>query len=264
MPGITIKKAISISGFNESFRTHLNYLKTMEYSMGNFSIQPKNTIACFGSPKEKSVRKLLDLSMQSLANEADLCIKFDQYAYASLAWLPVKAYYITFYANALLLSCIYQSDRWLSESHLNVIKEMKKLFTNKSLISISNDFASSMPMVDVDLIKTSNSHANLRNFEIAHYKDLLILLKKKIFEFKVEEYRRKYGIKRLTKKEKLSMIAKYKDISLLEFFYWYRIKSNYRDLEYLSANLLEKDVKEYVKTYLNCTINYVNAICKLI
>lgn len=55
-----------------------------------------------------------------------------------------------------------------------------------------------------------------------------------------------------------------KEISLFEFFYWYRIKTNYRDLAFLDQELYEEDIVKFYENYYLLTINFYNAFKKLI
>ncbi len=51
---------------------------------------------------------------------------------------------------------------------------------------------------------------------------------------------------------------------MCEFFYWYRIKSNYRDLEFLDKDIDDKQFRNFYKNYFELTISFYEALKKLI
>jgi len=76
---------------------------------------------------------------------------------------------------------------------------------------------------------------------------------KKLMEYKLHDAKlaRKWDLR--TKKHRLEQ-TQYIDkeaLMLLDFFYWYRIKANYRDLDYIDfeAGLAESEVAGYIENY---------------
>jgi len=51
---------------------------------------------------------------------------------------------------------------------------------------------------------------------------------------------------------------------MYEFFYWYRIKSNYRDLEFLDKDIDDGQFKDFYKNYFKLTISFYEALKKMI
>lgn len=52
--------------------------------------------------------------------------------------------------------------------------------------------------------------------------------------------------------------------NIFELLYWYRIRSNYKDLDIIEENLMDSFYVNYVDSYYSFLINYVNALKGLI
>ena len=48
-------------------------------------------------------------------------------------------------------------------------------------------------------------------------------------------------------------------VALFEFFYWYRIKVNYRDLEFISSEVTPEEFQQFYEDYYLLTINFYKA-----
>ena len=62
---------------------------------------------------------------------------------------------------------------------------------------------------------------------------------RKLHDYAKEEFKRTRNIKRLTGGKKQAFDSK--AICLADFFYWYRIKSNYRDLQFIASEDIPDD-----------------------
>ncbi len=51
-------------------------------------------------------------------------------------------------------------------------------------------------------------------------------------------------------------------VSIYEFFYWYRIKSNYRDLEFLDKDIDDRQFRDFYKNYFELTVSFYEALKK--
>ena len=53
-------------------------------------------------------------------------------------------------------------------------------------------------------------------------------------------------------------------MNLCEFFYWYRIKANYRDLEFLNKDISGYKFSEFYRNYFELTLTFFNTFKNLI
>lgn len=98
-------------------------------------------------------------------------------------------------------------------------------------------------------IKTVNVDPQIR------YKQVI----KKLSEYQKEEYKRQNKLNRLSGKE----LQKFKTTSstnLCEFFYWYRIKANYRDMEFIDKGVPVGEFKEFYEDYFHLTLNFYGCL----
>jgi len=82
-------------------------------------------------------------------------------------------------------------------------------------------------------------------------------------KYSVEEFKRKEKIRTLNCKKGRDFLDKV-SINICEFFYWYRIKSNYRDLEFLDKGINDSLFLDFYQNYFELTKNFCNAYARLV
>ena len=90
---------------------------------------------------------------------------------------------------------------------------------------------------------------------------------KKLCLYKFQSYCRERKIRefRTNKdKEKRKWFFDNNKISLFEFFYWYRIKTNYRDLSFLDQEIHSREIVQFYENYYLLTMNFYVALKDLI
>jgi len=108
--------------------------------------------------------------------------------------------------------------------------------------------------------------ANIRivNFSL---KERIVQILKKLIDYKLQEFQRKEGIKNFRSKinrEKKKQFLQNNTVNIFEFFYWYRIKANYRDLEFLNKDISSKQFSNFYKNYFELTINFLNTFVPIL
>lgn len=249
------------------FMTHLNYVSCMkELSKGlnlklNFSINSKSK---YTSEYLKKKLRLADLIKLSLDEEYIKAMEEKDFAKVCSMWIPVKSYYLTFNLLLILHSLINDDKESLNYTHSksisafrNLLKANKLKFNKEefSLVASCGD-AFAFSSVSGDTLKREVDD-NLRAKSVL----------KKLCKYKLEDFCRYKNIRSFMKKEdrlKKESFLKNSEISLFEFFYWYRIKTNYRDLSFLDQEVYEKDIVKFYECYYFLTLNFYNSLKKLI
>lgn len=99
------------------------------------------------------------------------------------------------------------------------------------------------------------SGTNLRHED----EDRHLQIIKKLYDYTKDEFKRLEKVQALRGKRK-EKFEKETEICLFEFFYWYRIKANYRDLEYLDSDIGVNEFYEYYSAYYGTIINVFSAL----
>ncbi len=258
-------KAIQPMPFD--FMTHLNYISCMKELSENLEITINFQIDSRSSFKKDSLDKkvrLIHLIKESLEEEYKKATRDRDFAKVCSMWVSVKAYYLIFNLLLITHTLVNSSEENLNYTHAetinkfrNLLKENKINFNKKefNLVSSCGD-AISFNSQSGDTLK-QNVSPDLRAKSIL----------KKLCKYKLDDFCRYKGIKNFKKKKnqiERDSFFKNSEISLFEFFYWYRIKTNYRDLAFLDQDVYEGDVVKFYENYYLLTINFFNAFKKLI
>ena len=108
--------------------------------------------------------------------------------------------------------------------------------------------------------------ANLRVVNI-NLNERIVQILKKLIDYKIENFQRKEGIRNFRSKKNIEKNKEFleKDtVDIFEFFYWYRIKSNYRDLEFLDKDISDRQFCDFYRNYFELTSKFYTALKELI
>lgn len=157
------------------------------------------------------------------------------------------------------------SDSSFNSSHGGILKDLK-VFVRKKDLYFSNDFFNKIySAADIYSFKfESGYNVKLVNVDLeTRFHEVL----RKLLTYKLEEFQRKEKIKNFRKKtarEARDDFLKKSDTNICEFFYWYRIKANYRDLEFLDKDISSEQFSDFYENYFNLTTNFCKALKVLI
>jgi hypothetical protein len=86
---------------------------------------------------------------------------------------------------------------------------------------------------------------------------------KKLKEYAKEEFKRRKGLQRLS--GAAAQTFNQQEICLMDFFYWYRIKSNYRDLEFIAGETSSTaDLFDFYRMYNETALSVAGAYAEVI
>jgi len=244
------------------FVTHANYLHFMsEISKDlvlscNLKINNKITLDKRVSQK----LKLIELILENLKEEQRNIEKYPEYSIVCVSWIPVKSYYLIFNLLVLLEYLITCSNTYLTVTHHTLLNDLRRML-NDNILSFNKDIFNHIYTVgDIESwkipkwenVKKKDSNPELRLKQII----------RKLSLYSKEEFKRTNKLNRLVGKKK-SEFGKSK-INLCEFVYWYRIKANYRDMEFIDKGVPVQEFVDFYNDYYDLSINFYLAINKCI
>lgn len=251
---------VNSSVLHADFTTHSNYLnclKTLSQSLSMSvnlpNIQNPNRL----SPIVQKKKILVDLTKNNLDSELQQINNFKDYSQICVSWIPVKSYYLFFNLLILLEYLITDEEKWLLIDHGDAHKEFKDLIRTNCISFNINSFNTiyipsrilSWSIPSGNNVRTSNRNYNILERQVI----------KKMFMYSMEEYKRVRGIKSLRGTNKANFLNS-TTINLCEFFYWYRIKANYRDMEFVNSAVGINDFYTFYSDYYVLTNNFYNTM----
>ena len=249
------------------FRTHYNYSDFMrKKSEGlEFSFIRKIKGVSFEFKEEcnKKIR-LIKCFKKSLDNEHASIQGCEEFAQFNNTWIATKGYYLLFHSWCVLFSIINDNKQFLNHGHLGIINLIKKAIEEGNLNLNKIEFKNLHSYSSLGLKKGKPGKHLCEDYD---EQEILNFLIRKIAEYKLEDFKRREGMKSFMGKTNIGKRDKFKSsekISLIEFFYMYRIKTDYKDIDYLEESDYVPLHKAYYENYYNLTCNFFEALKKII
>lgn len=258
----------SVDSQSVIFKTHLNYVKCMvRLTNGlviNIHVAPTAPLDPDKIVKFESLSRITKISIDG---EKSSCDREREFAQVAAPWIPVKCYYYLYYLESILLYLLNSSETGFSHGgHTNVKGAILTLLKNGTLSLSGTDAASLATVVTwgtADSFRTTmgstisaNYHStaacdNSLRGKIAEYIEIDWKYKKRILNYRTLIARTKKATELVPS-----------ELCLLDYFYWMRIKSNYRDVDFLDFdnNVNENDAYEYLTKYIKATDQYAAAL----
>ena len=251
------------------FATHNNYVRCIASNLNGFelttTLQPTATL-----PIEKIDKflKLSEMTHNSIRDEIEACFHDSDYTQVVAPWMPVKCYYRLYYLESVMLYLLSGSAVGFTHGgHMGVRKNIKSYVVSGQLTASNSVILQSATVRDA-LAHTIPSGTNLSpNFHITT--DCIDSLKKKLAIYAEHDFREKNGIKDYRSQAsrlKRDSFRATNNINLSDFFYWMRIKANYKDVDYLdfASDISPDDAYMYIMRYAAAQESYAFALETLI
>lgn len=241
------------------FTTHKHYITYVRQLSNNLELTYKSKLTgriSLSSRAKKKIR-LIELTLENVRSEAKMVEKNPEYAQAAISWLPVKAYYLIFNLTILLEYVISTDESFLTASHTKSLSQFKSLLGSGSITFNQPIFNERPTGAEIEKMKVLKSD-NLRGGTVTRKEQVF----RKLADYAKDDLRRFHRVKRLNKDQMRDFRAR--QFSLSETFYWYRIKANYGDLEFISDKVRTSEFKDLYTQYCFLTANYYLAIKKCI
>ncbi len=249
------------------FVTHLNYVSYLNNLSKGLKLEYKQNIKSkIETPKnlDKKLR-LIQLIKKSLDEEWRTVDGNPEFAEVCVPWIAVKAYYLFF--NLLLILDYFVGGQAASfnSTHKNLLEGFKKYLDQSKVEFNKKSFNINFVCQEIkDLPVTPGANLQVSGVNLVERR---IQILKKLVEYKLEDFKREKKFKDFKSKQRRQekdAFLKSKTVNICEFFYWYRIKSNYRDLEFLDKDISDQQFHNFYNNYFNLTKNFYNALQVLI
>lgn len=237
-----------------SFRTHLNYAKRMSHLLRGTEI----TVNPSGSPRlyEAGVARFQRLhNVTNRSIEMDIALARENHAFAVVAapWFSVKCYYALYYLETIL---VHRLDGTLvgfvKRGHGGVRRKMSDHLEQGTAIFSVPELTRVRSLPDVNAVPPIDPGRNARAdfWEKDVCTDSLL---KKLAEYKMHDAKigNGWNYHRPTHRDERDSFIARERITPIDFFYWYRIKANYRDLDYIDFEngIVAEDIIAYMEAY---------------
>jgi hypothetical protein len=245
----------------KEFTTHKNYIECLHRLSVGLKIDNKQRISKKSITFVANKDQLIDLTKQSLQSEYKIVRGDRDYASAAIAWLPIKSYYLIFYL-IMKVDYLYNLNEniFTNAQHQPLVNRFTerikegKLFFSSPLFNRCFDQSV--------LLLTFPSGANLK--KNIPDEDRYNQLMKKIGKDKLDCFCRKYqNLKRSALREKKDIFLQDFQLSIFDFFYQMRLRTNYRDICFIEG-IPQEEIQNYYCTYYSFTFNFVEALEGLI
>lgn len=236
-----------------SFRTHLNYLKCVQklLSDANFVVQKSGNPA-LNKKELNKFKKLFDVTAKSIAKDMEFAREDPNFAIIIAPWFPVKCYYALYYLESMLLHRIDGTTIGFSKGgHKGVRKKVHSCINSNIHFNQPNlDLVHGLGIIHNMPAIAPGSNATHNFWQSSNCVNALfkILLKYDLLD---AQNGKKWDLRKPCDKKKRSDFFSKNKIALIDFFYWYRIKANYRDVDFIDFEngVSIQEVTEYLNTY---------------
>lgn len=240
---------------NAAFKTHHNYVSNLEMISRGLRASTPLRLRKQLIPDVDTKLNLIDLTRKSLNDELDIVNADPDYSYASTSWLPVKTYYLIF--NMLVtIEYLYTIDKKsFKKSHTGIISTFNKRLLSKE-ISFSNPLFNQV--FDSSILGyTSPIGANIS--KKTSDADLYKMAIRKVAIYKFEDWKAKRNLRSASGKIEKTLYLKTFTVTIFDFFYYMRIRSNYRDFAFIE-NVTEDETADYFRKYFYFSANVFNSL----
>ena len=249
------------------FITHLNYVTCLNMFSRDINISCNLSIRNIISESKLLKKKinLIELTVKSINGEYQAIQQIPDFAELCVSWISVKSYYLLFNLLLILEYLLSGQDSFLNFSHKGLLEKFKKRLDQKEISFNEKIFNTNFQCIYLMNLKvTSGANIRMSGFNLT---ERFVQILKKLVNYKLEDFKRQNKITNFRHKEdrqKKKEFLENNTVNICEFFYWYRIKANYRDLEFLNNNISINKFNEFYQDYFELTFAFFNAFKKLI
>lgn len=244
-----------------SFRTHLNYARRMNHLLSGVGISLNRT----GNPRiyEAGVdrfQRLHNVTNRSIEMDMELARENHTFAVVAAPWFAVKCYYALYYLETIL---VHKMDGILvgfsKGGHKGVRRKMADHLQQGTIVFSLPQLSRVQNLAEIGAAPPIGQGQNARAdfWEEDVCTDSML---KKLAEYKLHDTKNDKGWnfhRPIHRAERDEFITRER-ITATDFFYWYRIKANYRDLDYIDFEngLSAEDVIAYMEAYYGAYSQY--------
>ena len=253
--------------FFPEFQTHLGYVNFLAKETNNLKITSDFSLSKKRSTFSKEYKnkiKLIECFKESLDSEYKSILDCKDFAEFNNTWISTKSYYLLFHMWCVVHSLILDEIKLLQSEHRQIKNFVKGKIESKNIIFDKESFNQLYAFSEMEA-KKNVSGRNLSS-SCSDEENINFILRK-IANYKINFFKWHKGIKNFRKKKDQEARDKFMNsekIALIEFFYMYRIKTDYRDVNFLEKCKDSDAHKEYYENYYKLTCNFFEALKVLI
>jgi len=242
---------------HQAYDTHLNYITCLSDLVKGVSIKYTGSLKKAGISDIDEKKNLISLTKKSLNDEYKIVQIDADYSYASTSWLPVKSYYLIF--NILVtIEYIFKTQKGIFRlSHASCVEEFSRKLS-------SGEIEFSEPILNqvfdqTILNYTVRSGANLSSR--TSQSDMYKMAIRKIAKYKFDDWKQKnrMDLRKPAHKTKCQQYLASFSVSIFDFPYYMRIRSNYRDFAFIDG-VTTTETANYFNTFFYFTVGFVKAL----
>lgn len=242
----------------QAFDTHFNYISCLAKLLKDATLRYNSTLEKAALPDIDDKKNLIALTKKSLTDENNIVAIDKDYSYASTSWLPIKSYYLIF--NILLtIEYIIKIQKGIfARSHNACVDE----FTRKLK---AGEIVFSVPELNIVYDQSILNHRNATGANLSTKTsdaDMFKMAMRKIANYKIEDWKKRNRINAKRKADKLRLthyLANDFFVSIFDFPYFMRVRSNYRDFAFIEG-VSTASTARYFQQYFAFTVYFVKAL----
>lgn len=250
-----------------SFRTHLNYIKCIErlFSSCELTATRVGTVKRIDNEISR-FRKLYKVTLKSIKKDIEFAREDSEFAVIVAPWFPVKCYYSLYYLESILVHLINGSNAGFAKGgHTQIRRQIYDLVAHNFIIFSQPELNSLYLLKDISNLPSIRSGQNTCH-DFWQKKECLDSVAKKLLDYKLHDkiIEKNWDLRRKKHRDEKEQYINKKQLMLIDFFYWYRIKANYRDLDYIDfeGGIDFIEVLEYLETYYRAFDFYRSCLAK--
>lgn len=260
---VLLARSTPLDSAKASFRTHLNYIKCLEKLFNGNTISATKV----GTPAKRNseiakFQKLYKVTHKSIKKDIELAREDSAFAVIVAPWFPVKCYYALYYLESVLTHLIDGNTHGFGKGgHAGIRKKLSSLIDSGALVFSVADLNKIYSLPDIQQLPAINAGQNARS-DYWQKEDCINSVAKKLMDYKLHDAKlgRKWNLRTKKHQDERKLFIRTERLTISDFFFWYRIKANYRDLDYIDFEngISETEVLDYLETY-NKVFEYYRA-----
>ncbi len=237
-----------------SFRTHLNYIKCLEKLFASSTLSASRTGTFTKRNTEiTKFQKLYKVTLKSIKKDIELAREDSAFAVIAAPWFPVKCYYALYYLESVLTHLLDGSVQGFGKGgHAGIRKRIYSLIDTGALVFSVAELNRVYGLIEIQALSVINVGQNARS-DYWQKTDCINSVAKKLMDYKLHDAKlgRKWNLHTKKHQDDQKLFIGTERLMIADFFFWYRIKANYRDLDYIDFEngITEAEVLEYLETY---------------
>lgn len=242
----------------QAFDTHFNYISCLAKLFNGATLKYTHTLTKAVLPNIDEKRNLIKLTKLSLNDESRIVAIDKDYSYASTSWLPIKVYYLIFNILLTIEYIIKVQKNAFSRGHHACIEEFTRQLKDKEM-----EF--SVPELNVVYDQSILNYKNAAGANLSKKTsdaDMYKMAMRKIANYKLDDWKKHNHInakRRVDKAQLAHHLANDFFVSIFDFPYYMRIRSNYRDFAFIEG-VSTTETALYFNQYLLFTAHFVKAL----